>query len=447
MNESDAERLATVLEKNNYRKTKEIKEANLVALVSCSVRQMAIDRVYGLIRNIKKENKKTKIIVTGCLPEKDKKKLAKEANLVFPIKDLPRLTHKILELNNQKLKNDCDYLKIKPNYSTFPIAHVPIMTGCNNFCTYCVVPYTRGPEVSRPANEILREVSELIKKDYKMIVLLGQNVNSYKSQNSNSKFQIKPKTQIPNSKFENNSLSFGKNSGETNFPELLRMINGLPGNFWLTFLSSHPKDFSNELIKAMTQCNKLMSYLHLPVQAGDDEVLHHMNRHYTASHYKNLISTIRDKFMKVGNSPITISTDIIVGFPGETKKQFANTAKLMREVKFDMAYLARYSPRPGTAAWKLPNNVSAQEKKKRWQTLNSILKKTGLENNKKYLNKITEVLILKQKEHYFLGQSKSFKNIKITVDQLSGTTNIIIGQFVKVKIENVTAWGLEGEIV
>jgi tRNA-2-methylthio-N6-dimethylallyladenosine synthase len=447
MNTSDAERLASILEKSGYQKIEEIKEADLVAIVSCSVRQMAVDRVYGAIKNIRKENKKNKIIVTGCLPATDKKKLAKQADLILEIKDLNKLP-KLLKIkkcpdsllisrnnktgittSHQEKLEIGKYLRIKPKYLTFPVGYVPIMTGCNNFCSYCVVPYTRGSEISRPTQEIIDEVKNLIKKNYKEIVLLGQNVNSYQSNN-------------------------------INFPKLLKTINNLTGNFWLTFISSHPKDLSDELIATMSTCEKLMSYLHLPVQAGNDEILHRMNRHYTISHYKDLVRKIRDKF-----DTINLSTDIIVGFPGETKKQFTDTAKLMREVKFDMAYLAKYSPRPGTAAWTLPNNVSTQEKERRWQTLNAILKKTGLENNKKYLNKIIEVLITEspfsalspkpesindktiedKQNDYLFGQSKGFKNVKIDRKSAQAESQIPeIGNIVKARIIKVSSWGLEG---
>lgn len=410
MNINDAERLATILEKMGYQKTEEIKETDLIAIVSCSVRQMAIDRVYGAIKNIRREKRKIKIIVTGCLPPTDKKKLSARADLIIEIKDINKLP-KLLKIKNN-LPITKDYFNIKPKHSNFPIAYIPIMTGCNNFCSYCVVPYTRGREMSRNVKEIIEETKKVIEDGYKMIILLGQNVNSYQS-------------------------------NKINFPKLLKLISNLPGNFWLTFISSHPKDFSDELIEAMKANKKIMPFLHLPVQSGDNQILKKMNRPYTINHYHHLIHKIRSKIPE-----ITISTDIIVGFCQETKKQFSNSAKLMRQICFDMVYLAKYSPRPGTAAWQLPDNVSAQEKEKRWKILGSILKKTAFQNNKKYLNKIIEVLITSQKGNYLIGQTKSFKNVRINYQSTTiNKQQPIVGNIIKTKITKVIPWGLEGIIV
>jgi len=411
MNISDSERLANILEKNKYQSTNEIKKADLVCLIACSVRQMAINRIYGAIKNIKKENPKTKIIVTGCLTKKDKKLIQEKVNLVFSINKISNLAN-LLKIKGKKLVTG-DYLKIKPKYSTFPLAYIPIMTGCNNFCTYCVVPYTRQKEISRPSHEIIKETKDLIKKGYKIIVLLGQNVNSYKSNIS--------------------------------FPELLNKISKLPGNFWLTFITSHPKDLSTTLINIMAQKNKVIPYLHLPVQSGDNKILRKMNRHYTINHYKKIIEQARKKIKN-----LNISTDIIVGFPNETKKEFNNTAKLMRWVKYDMAYVAKYSPRPGTVAEKLNDNVSAQEKNKRWRALTKILEKTALKKNKKYIGKKIDVLIENKKNNHLFGQTRNFKNVKIIYDSIKSTRQPIkiprIGETIKIKITKAISWGLEGFI-
>ncbi len=224
------------------------------------------------------------------------------------------------------------------------------MTGCNNFCSYCVVPHTRGREKSRPAKEIICEVKNLVKRGYKEIVLLGQNVNSYNSQIPITNGQSNPKFKIKN------------------FPKIIRMVNDISGDFQIKFLTSHPKDMSDELIETIAECKKVSREIHLPIQSGDNTILKKMNRGYTVNHYKSLIKKIRKAIPKA-----KISTDVIVGFPGETKKQFENTVKLLKEIKFSKAYINKYSPRFGTAASKLKDNVPIQEKKIRWNIINKIV--------------------------------------------------------------------------
>lgn len=258
-----------------------------------------------------------------------------------------------------------DYFRIKPKYSNKTISYVPIMTGCNNFCSYCVVPYARGREISRPAEEILKEIKNLIKKGYKKICLLGQNVNSYKFPISNFQFSNKFKTCGKLVKFiQNPKLKI------INFPLLLGFICNLSGDFKISFMTSHPKDMSDELIDAMAKCAKIKKELHLPVQSGDNEILKKMNRHYTVENYLKLVKKIRKKMGK-----IFLSTDIIVGFPGETKKQFENTVKLCEKIKFNKAFVSQYSPRPGTMAFKLKDDVSKKEKKRRWEILDKMINK------------------------------------------------------------------------
>ncbi len=337
MNESDSERIAAVLENNKY-KASNINEADLVIINMCSVRQSAVDRVYGLIPKLKEQ----KTILTGCVLKKDKNNLSKQFDYVLDIKDIAKWPI------FPKSSSD-NYLKIKPKYSNNSSACIPIMTGCNNFCSYCVVPYARGREISRPAKEIICEVKNLVKRNTNEIWLLGQNVNSYKK-------------------------------GKTDFPKLLKMVNNVPGDFSIRFISPHPKDFSDELINVMAEHDKIAKYLNLPIQSGDDKILEKMNRNYTVDDYKRLVEKIRKKM-----PALNLSTDIIVGFPKETKKQFENTVKLFKEIKFNMAYVSKYSPRPGTAAAKLKNNVSPQEKKRREKVLREILKQTTLENKSKKL--------------------------------------------------------------
>ena len=419
MNISDSERIATILDSVKYKNTSNLKEADLVVVAMCSVRQSAVNRVHGLVekfKNIRKNNKNLKTILTGCVLKKDKNIFIKGFDCVLDIKNIKKIP-KIIKTNPRhisryRLKYDeGDYLDITPKYSNKFSANVPIMTGCNNFCAYCVVPYTREREISRPAKNIIQEIKNITNptsprlRGAKEIWLLGQNVNSYKD----------------------NSI---------NFPKLLRTVNDIPGEFWIRFTSSHPKDFNDEAIKTMATCKKVTPYLNLPVQAGDDKVLKSMNRHYTVKDYKNKIKKLREKIKN-----IALSTDIIVGFPGETKKQFENTAKLFREIKFDMAYINKYSPRTGTAAAKLKDDVSIVEKKRREKVLTEILKQTALEKNKKLIGKETMVLIDSNRGDYWFGKNEQYKTIKVK------SNKNILGKLVKVKITEVAPFTLKAKII
>jgi len=389
MNKSDSERLASVLEQQGYKWVDNKYQANLVAVNTCGVRQSAEDRIYGLIPEIKRKNKKAKIIVTGCLVcrEDVKRRLKGYVDLWLPITKIFNFQFSIFNefsifnFQNQNIideihsKYESDYLSIKPKYSSKVSAFVPIGNGCNNFCSYCVVPYARGREVWRPAKDILGEVKGLVKRGYKEIVLIAQNVNSYKSQIPNFNDQINSKLKIQNSK---NKI--------IDFADLLILINNIPGDFRIGFATSHPKDMSDELITTIAKSEKVLSQIHLPVQSGDNQILQKMNRRYTVGDYKKLIKKIRAAFKKYRpacakasagkpNVKVEISTDIIVGFPGETNKQFHNTVKLCKDIKFDKAYIARYSPRPGTAAARLKDNVSAEEKIHRWRLLDTLINK------------------------------------------------------------------------
>jgi len=404
MNKSDSERIASVLESAGYKLASKINEANLIVVNMCSVRKSAVDRAYGVLPRLRQGfdgQAKPKTILTGCILKKDRKKFTERFDFVLDIKNLSKWPE-ILG-SNPSAKTD-NYLKIEPKYSNNFSAFVPIMTGCNNFCAYCVVPYVRGSEVSRPAEEIICEVENLIKRGYKEIWLLGQNVNSYNS--------------IP-------------------FSQLLKKINDIPGEFWIRFTSSHPKDFSDELIEVMAGCKKVTEYLNLPVQSGDNEILKRMNRPYTIEYYKNLVKKIRERI-----PDIALSTDIIVGFPGETEKQFENTIKLFKEIKFDMAYIFKYSPRPGTAASKMEDTVPQKERNIREKILTEILKETALGNNKKYINKEIEVLVENKKSpNSWLGKTRTHKNVQFE------SKKKLLGQFVKIKITNALPWGLKGEIL
>ena len=276
------------------------------------------------------------------------------------------------------------------------------MTGCDNFCSYCAVPYTKGREKSRRWEDIIKETEKAIEEGAKEIWLLGQNVNSYK--------------------------------GGVTFAQLLEKVNKIKGDFWIRFASPHPKDFSPELVKTMANCKKVTEYLNLPAQSGDNKILKAMNRPYTVEAYKEIID-----FVKKEIPEIVISTDIIVGFPGETEKNFRNTVKLFTEVGFEMAYISRYSPRPGTAAEKIKDNISTGEKKRREKVLTEILKEISLAKNKEYKEKIVDVLVLKKKKH-LIGKTRGYKSVVFP-----GSIKLV-GSFVKVKITHASPWGLKGKL-
>jgi len=335
MNKSDSQRLAWQLEEKGYQLAENWTSADLIIFNLCSVREKAVEKVYQRILQIKNKSPQKKIVLTGCLLEADKEKFKKVVDEIWPI------------VNFSQPTKHCPEKKF---------AYVPIMTGCNNFCSYCVVPYTRGREISRPAQEIIQEIKNLIKQGYQEIILLGQNVNSYKD---------KPKPCLPAGGAQNaKRKDIEKKQKEINFAQLLKMINSLPGDFKIRFLTNHPKDMTDELIETIAQCEKIEKYIHLPAQAGDDEILRKMNRGYTIKDYKKLIEKIRKKIPQA-----EISSDFIVGFPGETEKQFQKTVDLVKEIKFNQIYVACYSPRPGTAAFRLKDDIPLTEKKKRQQIL------------------------------------------------------------------------------
>lgn len=395
MNKNDSERIAYLMNYSGHKETSE-KEADLIIVNACAVRTRVVDKIIGKINNLPKE--KT-LILTGCVLPKEKVKLIDKFDYFLDIIDLPHWGKKIDFLKYIKAKN---YFSIKAKRKK-PVAYIPIMTGCDNFCSYCAVPYVRGRERSRPIKEIIQEIESLVQEGFKEIWLLGQNVNSYN------------KGHFPD------------------FANLLSEINNIKGDFWIRFTSSHPKDFSNKLIKTMKNCNKVTEYLNLPIQSGDNQILKLMNRPYTVEKYKKIIKRLRTEIPE-----ITISTDIIVGFPQETRKAFENTMKLFKEIQFDMAYIARYSPRPHTAAAKLEETVSEEEKKKRKQELTEILKKSALKRNQLKINQNINYLALKHDNGIDIGKTRCYKTIKVN------TNNKKVGVFKKAKITDADYFGLKG---
>lgn len=414
MNKSDSERIASFLEEHKYKPVLNYNKADLIIVNMCSVRQSAVDRIYGLdlkFQKLKKKNRQLKTILTGCISKKDHKKFIKIFDLVLSIKNLSQWpkyfeTGFLLNLWPPLLQRNNQYFNIQAKQVSKLSALIPISSGCNNTCAYCIVPFTRGPLICRSHKEIIKEVKKAIKNNVKEIWLLGQNVNDYKS----------------------------PIDSKINFAKLLEIINDIDGDFWIRFTSPNPKDFSSKLINTMAKCNKITKYLNLPVQSGDNEILKKMNRAYTVEKYKGLVKKIRKEI-----PDISLSTDVIVGFPTETKNQFQNTIKLFKEMKFDMAYIAKYSPRPHTKALELKDDISKKEKQNRWLALTKILEKTALENNKKYVGKDVEVLINEYKKGSLLGKTRTYKTVKIQSENKG-----LMDKIIKVKITKALPWGLEG---
>jgi tRNA-2-methylthio-N6-dimethylallyladenosine synthase len=466
MNKSDSERIARVLENLDYKKANDEKSADLIVINSCSVRQSAIDRIYGKtriwnqekIRRQKEDERPLITILTGCVLPDDKKKLEKLFDLVLDIKNLSELPERLVGFpltppnppyqgGDERFPPDRggwggkkDYFSIKPIYQNPWSAYVPIMTGCNNFCSYCAVPHTRGREASRSVKEILDEVKNLADNGCLEITLLGQNVNTYRPEDKQSYSQNNPyKDPFAALLWEINQITPLSLSYPVRDKLLSRGLNRIH------FTAPHPKDMRDEVIDALA-LPKMVNFLHLPVQSGDDEILRKMNRHYTAEDYLELIKKIKQK-----KPNMAIGTDIIVGFPGETKEQFESTVKLYKEVQFDISYTAKYSPRPGTAAARLKDTVSLREKKRRWQVLQKLMEEITLEKNQQYVGQEVEVLVdkvcgnpISTKEirfpQIYEGNSREYKRVRFS------SKKDLLGKVVKVKINKAMEWMLEGEV-
>lgn len=369
-NTADSERIKAYYWNKGYQEVNTWKEADLILINTCIIRESAENRVYGLINEIDKYNKakklnpKKEIVITGCLAgvaHKDKtgKKL-KRLQTDFPeVSDF---------LPIEKISFEIEPLRNSKN-----AALIPISFGCSNFCSYCIVPFARGSEVSRSFEEILNEADEVIQKGFKKIVLIGQNVNSYGSDLVKEKEYL-----LPDGREVEPVLvkSMGKARIPTLFPYLLEEI--AKKNFEkISFVSSNPWDFSDELIEVIAKYSNIDRLLHLPIQSGDDEILKNMNRGYTANEYLRLVEKIRSRIPDV-----KFSTDIIIGFPGETEEIFNNSVDIYKKANFEIAYLNKYSPRKGTVSAKMFNNeISQSEKKRRWKLLNELINKRSSFNS------------------------------------------------------------------
>ena len=348
-NTADSERLRTYFRMKGFGEVGNWKAAEVVVINSCVVRESAENRVYGLIENIKKYNKKIKVIVTGCLVPIAKKREVKGVDEWLPIAEVG--------------------FEWEPVRDRKTAALVNISSGCNNFCSYCIVPYSRGKELSRTMEEVLAEIDKAVEQGFTEVVLIGQNVNSYGADFNPSK---SPPPQA-DSRFDKGDLGvvhMGKRRLRSMFPVLLAKVAQRPLKK-ISFVSSNPWDFSDELIEVIAKYPNIDRLLHLPFQSGDDEILRKMNRGYTRKQYLELVEKIKKKVRGV-----RFSTDIIIGFPGEDEKAFENTVDVCKQVNFEIAYLNKYSPRPGTMSAKLyENDVPMAEKKRRWEVLNELVNK------------------------------------------------------------------------
>lgn len=343
LNVHESEKLAGVLQKRGFLPADKLEDADIIVFNTCAIREGAEDRVFGnvgALKKLKKEHKEKIIAVCGCMTQQKAK--AEKLYQVFPFIDIIFGTsnlHKFEEFLDKKTKRLLAYdedFNLKgenmPFYRTSgENAWVNIMQGCNNFCTYCIVPYVRGRERSRPHEDILKEVKEAVNSGYKLITLLGQNVNSY-----------------------------GKDCGEISFAELLTKVASIDGDFKIAFMTSHPKDLTSEVIDVVANNKKLLKEIHLPVQSGSNSVLERMNRKYTVEKYLSIIEEIKTKIPDV-----RITTDIIVGFPGETEEDFEKTCSLIRKVKYDGIFAFMYSVREGTVAEKMNDQVPFEIKNRR----------------------------------------------------------------------------------
>ena len=420
MNKSDSERIVGLLISLGGVEVKEPDEADLVMLNTCSVRQSAENRLFGQVGNLTllKENKPDLIIgITGCLPGRDKDGALRHqlagVDLFFPIIDLPKLADKLIDFGLVKAgarNSAINYWDIAPRFRNNYQVMVPIQFGCDNYCTYCIVPFARGRETNRPVADILREVRDLAGRGFLEIQLLGQVVNNYKAPDAE----------------------------DFSFADLLLEINQINGINRIQFVSVDPQYIDDEMLEALA-LPKIINYLHLAVQSGSDKILKKMNRKYTVEKFLKIVEKIR----KV-RPDIALGTDIIVGFPGETEDDFQKTVELYKTADFDIAYLAQYSPRPGTAAARWADDVPHLEKERRWRILQNLMEEIVLRKNQKYVGQTAEVLVEKRvdtEKNIYAGNSREYKLVEFEskVD--------MIGKIVKVKIDKAEMWRLVGEIL
>lgn len=424
MNEHDSENMKGLLKELGMKEVKDFEDADLIMLNTCSIRENAHNKVFGMLGRIKhlKQTKKDIVVgITGCMTQEEV--VANEIKEKYKWMDFVLGTHNIHKLGDVVAGSFKErHLTIEaPSIEgdiieSMPVerenkykAYVNIMYGCDKFCTYCIVPYTRGKQRSRNKDDIIKEVKELKEQGYKEVTLLGQNVNAYgKDLNTNY-----------------NMANLLEDIAKTNIERV-------------RFMTSHPWDFTDEMIDIIAKYPNIMPSIHLPVQSGNTNILKLMGRRYTKEEYLTLFNKLKDKIKNV-----SISTDIIVGFPNETKEQFEDTIDLVNKCKFDLAYTFIFSKRVGTPAEKMKDEITLEEKEQRLYRLNDLINKYALENNKKLENKIVKVLVEapSDKEGYLMGYTDTNKLVNLKGPET------ILGQIVNVKINEAKTWSLNGEYV
>lgn len=440
MNKSDAERMFGMLEHFGYYKTEEPKEADLLIINTCSVRQLSEDKAYsaiGVWGKWKKSKPNLKIIFAGCVAQQAGKELFRRApyvDLVLGTQRLYELPELIKRIENGERIVSVDEVPYKEsdiqiNRVKSVNAWIPIMEGCNNFCSYCIVPYTRGRERSREPEFIFNEVKKALNEGFKEITLLGQNVDSY--------------GKWLGEKTEENPFGYTKdeNGNIINLAWLLRKINAFDGKFRIRFVTSYPTDITDELIDTVIELDKVCEYFHIPMQHGDDTVLKRMNRKYDYATYKKICDHIRKRIPDV-----TITSDFIAGFPGETEEQFQKMLEAMTELELDYSNTAAYSPRERTVAAKWVNEyIDEDVKTERLARLNEHNRECCLKSNQKFVGKEMEVLVEKHEIHngksIISGRTRNNKIVHIPYEK------DITGEFVNVKITKARTWYLNGELV
>jgi len=365
-NKSDSERIEGDYRARGYSEASGWKMADEIVVNTCAVRQTAEDRAQGFLNNVKIHfneigKRRPKIILTGCMTHHGKIKLLEMLPIVDEILPVGEVG-----FNQAAVRRDKRH------------AWVPISTGCNSFCTFCIVPYSRGREVSRPLSSILEEISRLESEGYDEVTLLGMNVNSWGLEKLGIGFRkllMDRDKKFSRDDLPSNQSQYLTPTGTPPFVKLLREVSKFDGIKKIRFITSNPWDFHDELIEEIAKNKKIDRFIHLPVQSGSNKVLKLMNRGYTREDYKNLVNKLRKKIPDV-----VIGTDIIVGFPGETEKDFEETVSLARDIDWKVGFVARYSPRPGTAAWRIyEDSISHKEKKRRWEVLDQIINKDNMD--------------------------------------------------------------------
>lgn len=412
MNKNDSEVLAGILERHGYTRIEGTEDADIILVNTCTVRQTAEDKAYGYIsslKRVKSRGSRVKVGICGCISQQGKSNLFTR----FPFIDFVLGPNSLHELSNilangklqMAVRESCNpelrELPVKREFSTS--AWISIIYGCDNFCSFCIVPYVRGRERSRSKESILKEIKGLDKNTYKEVILLGQNVNSYGK---------------------------GTNYGLT---ELLRDIHNVRGVERIRFLTSHPRDMSDDIINAVKKIPKVCEFFHLPLQSGDNEILKRMNRGYASDHYRRLVEKIRSKIPDTA-----ITSDVVVGFPGETEKQFEATCNIIKELELDAVNTAAYSIREGTAAAEMDGQLPDNIKQNRLQKIMKVVEETAWKVNQKLIGKTVEILV---DGKGYSGRTRTNKIVKFHADR-----NDLLGKLVNVRIISAKSWVLEGEV-